>query len=173
MKVGDKPQASASRGGSWRTLLHRAKATGKTALLIGRQFEAVGGYCVEKKFIWRYDLPPELTTELKRKADLGETCTITINLLELLGMVVTARVMLELTGDRPASVGDTIATRGDNMAPITWVNMCGGARDKRACLLMRMPGRLEIKGGWSHVAKLIPGGGTPWRTVYHAGREQS
>ena len=72
-------------------------------------------------------------------------------------MVVTAWVMLELTGDRPASVGDSIAMRGDNIAAVTWVNNYGGARDKRACLLMRMLGRLEIKGGWSHVAKHVPG----------------
>ena len=44
-------------------------------------------------------MPRELTTELK-KADIGETCTFTINLLELLGMVVTARVMLELERGR-------------------------------------------------------------------------
>ena len=47
--------------------------------------------------------------------------------------------------------------RGDNVAAVTWVNRCGRARDKRACLLMRMFGRLEIKGGWSHDAKHIPG----------------
>ena len=72
-------------------------------------------------------------------------------------MVVTAWVILEVTGDRPASVGDPIAMRGDNVAAVTWVNKCGGARDKRARLLMRMLGRLEIKGGWSHVAKHVTG----------------
>ena len=95
-----------------------------------------------EKVLWRYDLPPGLTTELKRKADLRETSTITINLLELLGMVVTAWVMLEVTGDRPASIDPTA--------------MRGGARDQRACLLMRMFGRLEVKGRWSHVAKHVP-----------------
>ena len=47
--------------------------------------------------------------------------------------------------------------RGDNVAAVTRVDRSGGARDKRACLLMRMLGRLEIKGGWSHDAKHIPG----------------
>lgn len=47
--------------------------------------------------------------------------------------------------------------RGDNVAAVTWVNKCGVERDKRARMLMRMPGRLEIKGGWIHVAKHIPG----------------
>ena len=72
-------------------------------------------------------------------------------------MVVTAWVMLELAGDTPDSVGDPIVMRGDNVAAVTWVNRCGEARDKRACLLMRMLGRLEIKSGWSHDVKHIPG----------------
>ena len=47
-----------------------------------------------------------------------------------------------------------------------------GARDKRACLLMRMLGRLEIEGGWNRTAKRIPrvrntldGGISRWRRV--------
>ena len=71
-------------------------------------------------------------------------------------MVMTSWVVLELTGNRPASVGDSIAMRGDDMIVVTWVNTCGEARGKRACLLMRMFGRLEVKGRWSHVAKHVP-----------------
>ena len=62
-----------------------------------------------------------------------------------------------MTGDLPESVGDPIVMRGDKVAAVTWVNCCGGARDKRACLPMRMLGRLEIKWGWNHVAKHISG----------------
>ena len=97
------------------------KRPAKRHYLSDASFEAVGGYCFEKKVYWRYGLPPELTSELKRKADRRETCTITINLLVLLGMVVTAWVMLELAGDRPASVGDPSAMRGDTVAAVTWV----------------------------------------------------
>ena len=43
------------------------------------------------------------------------------------------------------------------MASVSWVTRCGGARNKRACLLMRMLGRLEIVGGWNHTAKRSPG----------------
>ena len=46
--------------------------------------------------------------------------------------------------------------RGDNVTEVSWVSRCGGARDKRAGLLMRMLGRLEIKGRWRHIAKHIP-----------------
>ena len=52
-------------------------------------------------------------------------------------MVVTAWVMLQLTGDKPVSV-DPTEIRGDNVAAVTWAIKCGWARDKRVCLLMRM-----------------------------------
>ena len=43
------------------------------------------------------------------------------------------------------------------MVAISWVTRCGGERDRRVSLLMRMCGRLEIAGGWNHTAKHIPG----------------
>ena len=84
-------------------------------------------------------------------------------------MVLTAWVMHALVGDRPESKGDSILMRRDNFAAATWANRCGGARDKRAGLMMRMPGRLEIQGSWRYDAKHIPGvqntladGTSPW-----------
>ena len=80
-----------------------------------------------------------------------------INFPELLEVVVTRWVMLDLKGDRSGVVVDTIVLRGDNVDAVIWVKRCGGARDKRACLIMRMLGRFEMKGGWSHVAKHVLG----------------
>ena len=60
------------------------KRPAKRHYLSDASCEAVGGGCVENMVFWRYDSPTELTAELKRKAELQETCTITINLLELL-----------------------------------------------------------------------------------------
>ena len=39
-------------------------------------FEAVGGFRVGRKVIWIFDLPIELTAELKGNADRRETCPI-------------------------------------------------------------------------------------------------
>ena len=47
--------------------------------------------------------------------------------------------------------------RGDNVAAVTWVNKCCRAGDETAGPMMKMLGRLEIKGRWSHTAKHIPG----------------
>lgn len=109
----------------------------------------------------RHDLLNKLTARLKRKADRNETCTTTVNLLgTLLGMVVTAWVkVLEFAGDRKriTSDGDHISMCGDNVAAVSRVNRCGGAKRKRACRLMRMLIRLEIEGRWSQLGRHMPG----------------
>ena len=64
------------------------KRPAKRHYLSDASFKAFGGFCVEK-VCWRYDLPKGLTAELKRQSDRRETCSITINLLELSGMVET------------------------------------------------------------------------------------
>ena len=145
----------------------------KRNYLSDASFKAVGGFCIEKEVFWRYDLPIALTVQLERKADLQETCTITMNILELLGMVVTAWVMLELVGDRPDAAGDPILVRGGNMAAVSWVCRRGVVTDKRVCLLMNMLGRrLKLAGGWNHTKEHIPGvqntladGISPWSRV--------
>ena len=71
-------------------------------------------------------------------------------------MVVTAWVMRELIEDGANANGGLILMRGDNTAE-SWISPCAGAKDKRACLLMKIHGRLEIKRGWNHTAKHIPG----------------
>lgn len=78
-------------------------------------------------------------------------------MLELIGMVLTGWVMLDLVSDRPNPKGDPLLLRGDNFAAVTWSNRCGGAKDERAGLMLRMLGRLEILGGWRYEAKHIPG----------------
>ena len=63
--------------------------------------------------------------------------------------------------------------RGDNFTAVTWANRCGGARDKRAGLIMRMLGCLEIQGGWRYNAKHIPGVQNTLAAVFHAGSDQN
>ena len=88
---------------------------------------------------------------------MGETCTITINLLEYLGNVVKARVMLELLQNTPYGGGGAKLMRGDDMGEVSWINRCGGTRDKRVCFLEKLLGRLELTGGWNPTVKRIPG----------------
>ena len=70
---------------------------------------------------------------------------------------MTAWVVQMIVGDRPQTAGDAVLLRGDNVSAVSGVNKCGGAKDRRAGLLMRLLGRMEITGGWCHIAKHIPG----------------
>ena len=133
------------------------KCSAKRYYLPDTSFDAIGGFCRKLKIYWRYNLPLAPSAELKGKAARRETCSVTINLFELVGMVLKAWVMHELVGDRPEPKGDPILMRGDNFAAVTGANRCGGARDKRAGLMMRMLDRLEIQEGWRYDAKHIPG----------------
>ena len=72
-------------------------------------------------------------------------------------MVVSARVILELVGDRPDTSGDPLLMRGDIMAAVSWLSRSGGATEKRTCPQMSWLGRLKLAGGLDHNAKGIPG----------------
>ena len=117
------------------------------------RFDAIGGYCPELNVFWRYTIDPLLSSEMKR----SKSCEITMNLLELCGMIFTAFVVQILLADRPTSEGESVMMRGDNVSAVSWVNRCGGSRDRRAGILMRMLGRMEIERGQRQVAKHIPG----------------
>ena len=59
-------------------------------------------------------------------------------------MMMSAFVMQMTENDRPEYAGDTVLLRGDNISAVSWLYRCGGARDKRAALVMRIMCRLEI-----------------------------
>ena len=120
-------------------------------------FTAVGGFCPELQVYWRYDLNHRLSELLRKQVVTKGEDAITINLLELCGMVMTAYVTQVLLNDRPKTPGDPVLLRGDNVAAVSWINRCGGSRNRRAALAMRLLGRLEITSGWTHDAKHIPG----------------
>ena len=47
---------------------------------------------------------------------------LSINVLELLGMVVTARIFVAQSNARPSYARDSILMRGDNMSAVQWVS---------------------------------------------------
>ena len=120
-------------------------------------FAAVEGFCPELNVYWRYDLNPVLSRLLKKQTVTKGEDAITINLLELDVMVMTAYMTQVILHDRPDMQGDPILLRGDNVAAVSWIDRCGGSHNRRASLAMRLLGRLEITGGSSHDAKHIPG----------------
>lgn len=119
--------------------------------------KAIGGGCMERRVCWRYDLSEEEC----RYASVDMMCAkhdkLSIDLLELLGMVVTAYVMVAVKGDMPTVTGEPVLMRGDSSCAVTWVNKCGGMRNPRAAFAMRWLGVLEMNSGWCFESAHIPG----------------
>ena len=128
-----------------------------TALVIGR-------YSKCGRWVLRRDgsvVAIRLTEEEKSRSVVGTKCAehnaISINLLELLAMVITAYVMVVQKLDHSRVEGAPVVMFGDNVSAVTWVNKCGGTRDPRAAFLMRYLGRIEMRAGWCFEAAHIPG----------------
>ena len=84
--------------------------------------------------------------------------SLSINALELFGMVWTAYVMIVIRKDLPGRAGEAVLMRGDNSSVVQWVTNCkGGKDDVRAGGLMRILGALEVRGNWCFQAKHVAG----------------
>ena len=53
---------------------------------------------------------------------------ISINVLELLGMVISAWVLVVMCEDLPTQASDRVLLRGDNEAAVQWVRRCRGGK---------------------------------------------
>ena len=82
---------------------------------------------------------------------------ISINVLELLGMVISAWVLVVMCEDLPTQASDRVLLRGDNEAAVQWVRRCRGSKEPRSGALMRFLGVLEIYSGWNLYALHVPG----------------
>lgn len=77
---------------------------------------------------------------------------VSVDVLHHLGMLVSAGVIFYRQESSPKEAEDLLLLSGDNISTVTWVNKCGGSRDHRAYVLMRLLGRLEVVSGYSHLA---------------------
>ena len=84
-------------------------------------FTAIGGFCPELKVYWRYSLAKELTLELRKLPATKKAGPITINLLELTGMMMSLLVMQIMESDRSEYAGDTVLLRRDNVSAVSWL----------------------------------------------------
>ena len=71
-------------------------------------------------------------------------------------MVVTACAMLELAGDHMSVEENLVRCAVTPRRQYPGSTSAAGPGPKGRALMMRVLGRLEIKGGWSHTAKHIP-----------------
>ena len=119
---------------------------------------AVGDFCLETGVYWRYDIDAGERSRFcgSSKSVAGEN-DISINVLELLGMVVSACVLVSPCAERPAALGDCVLWRGDNEAAVEWVRRFRGGKEPRSGALMRVLGVLELPSGWHFDAKHVRG----------------
>ena len=121
-------------------------------------FEAVGGLCLETEVYWRYNLTGEERARTVRSRSREHVNWLSINVLELLGMVMTAFVMIVIRKDRPGRVGEPVLMTGDSSSTVQWVkNYKGGKGEVRWGGMMRIFGVLEQIGGWCIQAKHVRG----------------
>ena len=105
----------------------------------------VGGYRLETGFWWRYTFD-----ENERARFCGYSTMVTgendisINIAELLGMVMSAWMLVILCGERPDNTCNSALLRGDNESAVQWVKRCRGGREPRSGALMRLLGALEL-----------------------------
>ena len=117
--------------------------------------DGMGGFCLESGRWWRIDFMEDIRARLRKRVCSRDD--LSMNVFELLGMVVTARALTVHAGARPEYPGQSILMRGDNMSAVHWVNKCRGAREPRSGALMRMLGCLEMRNEWRFRAKHIKG----------------
>ena len=113
-------------------------------------------FCLESGTRWRIDFTEDIRARMRKRACSRDD--LSVNVFQLLGMVVTAWALIVHAGARSEYPGQSILMRGDNMSAVHWVNKCRGIREPRSGALMRMLGCLEVRNEWQFRAKQIKGG---------------
>ena len=80
---------------------------------------------METGVYWRSNLPEEVQRRTV-KGGRAVADLIYINLLEVIAMLMTAYVMIDMEGERPRRRGEAVLIRADNEAAVTWVRRCRG-----------------------------------------------
>ena len=117
--------------------------------------KALGGFRLETGQWWRWDLDTNAQSRVREQ--VNSFTDLSINVLELLAMVVTAYVMIVLSGDEPPYDEASVLMRGDNSSAVSWVNKCRGGLEPRSGALMRLLGVLEMRSKWRFKAKHVKG----------------
>jgi hypothetical protein len=128
-------------------------------LLSDASHTAIAGYDPSLKIWWRYDLTENQIARLihGKVGQVKDPDGLHVNLLELVGMVVTAWITVIELGERPEIIGQSIRCLGDNMVSVAQLKKAGGAKNERACSAIRVMAAMEVTSKWSFKSKHIPG----------------
>ena len=118
----------------------------------------VGGYCLETGVYWRYDLTPqEQSGFCGSRQSVHIVNDLYINVLELLGMIVSAFVCVSSSGDRPSATGNCVLLRRDNEVAVYWVRRCRSGLEPHLGALMRPLVVPEVSPKWHFEATHVRG----------------
>ena len=148
-----------ARGGTFSApMYHLLERPSQRTLFSDASKTAVGGFCLETGVYWRYYLDGAERSRFcgSSKSVAGEN-DISINVLELLGMVVSEWVLVSPCAEHPAALGDCVLLGGDNEAAVEWVRRCRVGKEPRSGALVRLLGVLELSSGWHFDAKHVRG----------------
>ena len=135
------------------------KQTHKRTWLSDASLEAVRGLCLETGVYWRYNLSEGGMKRIIRSRRGGDRNRLSINVTELMEMVMKAYVMIVMRKDRPTKERESVLMRGSGSSAVHWVINCGGGKgEERSRGMVRIMGVLERIGGWSFQAKHVRGG---------------
>ena len=89
---------------------------------------AVGGFCLETGQYWRYNLSEKTLARFRGSIKhLQSQDSSSINTIELLGMMMSAYMLVVVCGERPVGDKDCVLLRGDNEAA-AGCGVVGGVR---------------------------------------------
>ena len=112
--------------------------------------DATGGYFLGPEpgsgVWWRLEFDDGVRARLR--ATVRDWNHLSINVLELLGIVVTAWSFVSKSDAWPSYARDTISMRGDDMSAVQWVSKCRRGREPRPGALMRLLGCPEVGSRW-------------------------
>lgn len=104
--------------------------------------DAIGGYCLETGAWWRFDLNADERARVQN--NVHTLNDLSINVLELLGMLVTAYLAVVCGSMRPPYRETTVLVKGYNMSAVHWVNKRRGGKEPRSGARMRFLGVVEM-----------------------------
>ena len=104
---------------------------------------------------WRYDFDENVRSRVCPKV-FGRD-DLSINLLELLAMTMTAWAFTVQVAIPPNYPGASTLMPENNSSSVHWVNRCRGGWEPRSGAVMRMMGCLDMRSGWCFWAKHVKG----------------
>ena len=144
------------------------KQTHLRAWFSDASFEAVRGMCLETRVYWAYSLSEEERKRTIRRRKGGDGIRLSINVQELMGMVMTAYVMIVIRRDTLTKERESVLIWGESSLAVQWVLSCGwgkgeersggddeeygGVGEDRS---VELPGKVragrgECSGGWDN-----------------------